>query len=145
MSIHVTADIAFRVRPATAADGALTRRAEVDGSVRADGSVISVRFSRTPSFTGGSRTLARPWADLLHRNGVVMQLSGPAGLVAEVGAVDAPWWQRLLTGSRHVRLGSARALVGSVGGPRLFDAVLPPELPSSARRRLRGPAPRVRA
>jgi hypothetical protein len=49
-------------------------------------------------------------ADLLHGEGAVVEVTGPAGLVATVGAgVDSPLG-RLLTGSRHVRVGRPAAV-----------------------------------
>ncbi|RJT88686.1 FHA domain-containing protein [Cryobacterium melibiosiphilum] len=49
-------------------------------------------------------------ADELAKQGLTVALTGPAGLIAKIGAVDAPLLQRLVTKSPHITLGAASAL-----------------------------------
>ena len=49
-------------------------------------------------------------AGLLHDEGVVVEVSGPAGLVATVGAGVRSPLGRAITGARHVRLGRPGAV-----------------------------------
>ncbi|TFD54752.1 FHA domain-containing protein [Cryobacterium frigoriphilum] len=49
-------------------------------------------------------------ADELARQGLTVALTGPSGLIAKIGAVDAPLLQRLVTKSPNITLGSASAL-----------------------------------
>lgn len=141
MSIRIEADLRFQVQSAAVSG----RAVPVHGSIRADGAVVDVELSRTPSLARGARETARPLADLLYRNGLTVRLSGPSGLLAEAGVVDAPRWHRVFTGTPRIRLGSARVLVGSVRGPQLFDAVLPSLPPSPGRSPGDAPRGRIRA
>lgn len=81
-----------------------------------------------PSLGGSStRPLVRPLAQQLDDLGLSVEVSGPDGPLVRLGAgVQAPWWQRLVTRSARIELVSFRALARSVGGPRIFEAALPP-------------------
>lgn len=98
------------------------------GRVRADGSDVTVEFSRTPSLAGsGTRPLVRPLAQSLDDNGLTVHLTGPSGPLLDVGhGVRAPWWQVPATGSRFIRVVSVPLAVRSLRGPRLFKVALPP-------------------
>ncbi|MBB3325077.1 hypothetical protein [Microlunatus antarcticus] len=97
------------------------------GTVRADGSDVTVDFSRTPSLAGsGTRPLVRPFAQALEDNGLTVHLTGPSGPLLHAGhGVRAPWWQVPATGSRFIRVDVPLA-VRSLRGPRLFEVALPP-------------------
>jgi hypothetical protein len=98
----------------------------ITGRVRANGSRISVTFSRSPSLRGPSRSSSRRWVDLLDRSGLTVQVEGPYGPVVTAGhGVRSSWWQALTTGSHGIRLGSRRAVLGTLRGPRLFDIAVP--------------------
>ena len=73
--------------------------------------------------------------------GLSITLEGPAGVIARIGAVDAPALQRVVTGSPHIRLGSAAAIApllrkrGSVTATvPLPPATLFPLVPTVSRR-----------
>lgn len=133
LPLRIVADLDFSVR-----DTGRSADQPVVGHVRADGSVVSVEFSATPSLLGLRRgQLSSDVAELLHREGVTLQVSGPSGLVVSVGRdAEGPWWQRVLTGSRHARLGSARAVAGSLRGPRVLEVALPLPVTPSRRAKL---------
>lgn len=122
LPLRIVADIDFSVR-----DTGRGSDEPVLGHVRADGSVVSVEFSATPSLLGLRRgQLSGDVAELLHREGVTLRVSGPSGLVVSVGReAKGPLWQRVVTGSRYARLGSARAVAGSIRGPRVLEVALP--------------------
>lgn len=107
---------------ALAFDGDLTFSVEgpggaTAGTVQGDGPVLRVHADDPVaawdgllgSVSTGPAVLS--WvADQMHDEGVVLEVSGPDGLVATVGAgVESPLG-RLLAGSRHVRLGRPAAV-----------------------------------
>jgi hypothetical protein len=122
--VKVTADLAFRVD----VPGRSAAPTPCTGRVQADGHEITVSFSSTPSLGGSStRPLVRPLAHQLERLGLVVHVVGPDGPLLRLGAgVRAPRWQLLATRSSRIELLSARALVRSLRGPRVFEAALPP-------------------
>ena len=89
---------------------------------------MTVDLTPMPSLGGSStRPLVRPLAQQLDDLGLTVQVAGPDGPLVRLGAgVRAPWWQRLVTRSSRIHLISVRALARSVGGPRIFEAALPP-------------------
>ena len=87
------------------------------GTVRGQGRTLHVSASdpvaawdaALGASTTGPAALARV-ARLLHDEGAVLEVTGPSGRVASVGAgIDSPLG-RLLAGSRHVRLGRPAAV-----------------------------------
>lgn len=87
------------------------------GTVRGDGSVLRVRADDPVaawdgvlgSVSTGPAALSQV-ADLLHDEGAVVEVSGPDGVVATIGAgIESPLG-RVLAGSRHVRLGRPAAV-----------------------------------
>lgn len=87
------------------------------GTVRGDGGTVHVHAGDPvaawdaalgPVSTGPQ--LLRSVAGFLHAQGVVLQVSGPAGRVATVGAGVDSLTGRLLTGSRRVRPGRPAAV-----------------------------------
>lgn len=120
----VTADLTFRVD----VPGRSATPDRCTGRVRADGHDITVEVDPMPSLGGGStRPLVRPLANQLHQLGLTVVVVGPDGPLVRIGArARAPWWQRLLTRGLRVELLSWRTLLRSVGGPKVFEAALPP-------------------
>ena len=78
------------------------------GRVRADGSEVTVDFSRTPSLAGsGTRPLVRPLAHALDEHGLTVRVTGPSGTLLRLGhGVRAPWWQVPATSSRRIQVTS---------------------------------------
>lgn len=123
--LRVTADLSFTVEVPAAAAGP-TR---CTGRVEAAGQDITVTFDPMPSLSGATtRPLVRPLANQLSEQGLTLDVVGPDGPLIRLGArARAPWWQVPLTHGRQVELVSARALLRSVGGPRVFAVALPPQ------------------
>jgi len=85
----------------------------IDGSVRASGSTIEVTVSHPEAFidrTRASLTRVRELARGLARRGITVRLSGPSGMVGELGAVKTSVAQRVASGSPHIRLGKVGAI-----------------------------------
>ncbi|MHC5796244.1 FHA domain-containing protein [Lacisediminihabitans sp. FW035] len=85
----------------------------LEGTITAAGSDVQVFASHPEMLVQGRsvkladiRTLAKEIAGF----GLSITLSGPDGVIARIGDVDAPMMQRVVTGSPHIRLGSATAL-----------------------------------
>ncbi|HEU5485654.1 MAG TPA: hypothetical protein VFU98_12170 [Microlunatus sp.] len=111
----------LRGRPGVASD-------PIKGRVTADGHLITVGFSTTPSLSPrGTRGLASLAADQLDRQGLTVRLVDADGLIlVELGhRVRAPGWQRFLTRSRLIRVRSVRRYLRTLRGPRLFRVALP--------------------
>lgn len=121
--VQVSADLRFSLQ---APD-----RGVVEGTLRGSGQRLEVRLSDTVRFAGrrdsaSLRTLA---AVLAHQGLTVAVVSGEATLL-EMGVVRGSWWQRRVTRSPHMRVGSVRgALTGAVG--RIRGANSPAVLPGS--------------
>jgi hypothetical protein len=126
--VKIVADLHFEV--SSGDTGRSPHPTPTTGRVRADGSEVTVEFSRTPSLAGGgTRPLVRPLARTLDDNGLTVHLTGPEGRLLDVGhGVHAPWWQVPATGSRFVRVASVPLALRSLRGPRLFQAALPPRV-----------------
>lgn len=120
----------------------------VHASLRGKGQRLELQVDDPQAFAGrGDVPAIRSLADGLADHGIsVRVISGKTHLVT-LGATRSPWWHRRLTGSRHIRLGSARGLWTSArsrartgGGGVLPDRTLAPPatvfplLPTLARR-----------
>ncbi|WP_256041377.1 FHA domain-containing protein [Cryobacterium sp. SO1] len=119
MGTHLDIDLAFTIEPAGEPPPG------VHGTIRADGLDIDVFLSDPERFVRARmsslpalRTVA---ADLAER-GLVVSVSGPDGVIARMGAVQAPLAQRLVTKSPHLMLGSASAVTQLVRRWRQPDA-----------------------
>lgn len=85
----------------------------IEGSVTAAGSTIEIEVSHPEAFidrTRASLSRIRQFAEGLAHRGVVVRLSGPVGMVGELGAVTTSVAQRVASGSPHIRLGRVGAL-----------------------------------
>lgn len=87
--------------------------AMLTGTITAAGSEVEI-FASNPELLmqGRSVKLAdiRTLAQEIAGYGLSITLTGPAGVIARIGDVDAPAMQRVVTGSPHIRLGSATAV-----------------------------------
>ena len=118
-------------RPATAGPPALGRlrlegavdftvdgpRGRASGTARGDGPVLRivtddavVAWDAAAEAVGGGASALGPLADALHGAGLAVEVRGPQGVLATVGAGAESALGRALTGSRHVRPGRPAAL-----------------------------------
>lgn len=102
--LRLQADLTFSSTPADGSE-------QVVGRVTADGSTIDV------SVTGPLASLGRPSGRLLRQfagslatRGLRLVLHGPQGMVMALGDVETSWWQRMMTRSPYIRVGSPRQL-----------------------------------
>ncbi|MBA2465877.1 MAG: hypothetical protein H0V42_13050 [Nocardioidaceae bacterium] len=109
-------------------------RPPVLASLRGVGQSLELRVDDPGTVAGvGDVAAIRTLADGLADHGLSLRvISGEKHLVT-LGATRSPWWHRRLTGSRHIRLGSARGLwtsarsrARSAGGGVLPDRTLAP-------------------
>lgn len=103
-------------------------RATVTGSLTGSGSRLELRVSDPAAFAGGAdaagvRRLADELADL----GLVVRVcDGDGSPLVALGDVRAPWWQRPMTRSAHLRVAGVRGLGAAARGRlRRDDARLP--------------------
>ncbi|ASD22750.1 hypothetical protein B7495_12200 [Cryobacterium sp. LW097] len=108
-STRLDIDLVFSIDPA---DGEPAED-QAHGTIRANGLEIEVFLSDPERFVRARmsslpalRSLA---ADLAER-GLVVSVSGPDGVIARMGAVQAPLAQRLVTKSPHLIVGSTAAV-----------------------------------
>lgn len=118
---QVSADLRFSVE--------LAGHAPVTGTVTGSGNRLEVRIS-DPAYFAGRRDAEhlRKFAAGLAQSGITVVVIAGDVVLLEVGVTHAPWWQRSLTRSRHLRVASVRgALTGAWGRTRRSTAgsVLP--------------------
>lgn len=93
----------------------------ISGSVKAAGTHVEVRTddsSLVSQLTPADRRSAVKLADGLAARGLSVSIIGPEGPIVSLGAVKAPAFQRFLTRSPHIRLGSLKtAFSASRGKP----------------------------
>jgi hypothetical protein len=85
----------------------------LEGTISAAGTEVEIFASHPALLLQGRRVkLAdiRSLAEEIAGFGLSITLAGPDGVIARIGDVDAPLVQRVVTGSPHIRLGSASAL-----------------------------------
>lgn len=92
----------------------LPGRGQVQAHLRGDGKQLDLEVDDPGAFAGrGDVSAVNEVAERLADHGIsVRVLSNKIHLIT-IGAARVPWWQRRLTGSRHIRLGSLRGLVTS--------------------------------
>ncbi|TGN31343.1 FHA domain-containing protein [Aeromicrobium chenweiae] len=127
-ALHLTADLTFDI---DVPEGDGHPAAHVHATVTADGNRVRVHSDDILSLVGQpSRAAVRAVAAQLAELGLVVDVSGPDGLIVSLGAVEPSPAHRLVTRSRHMRLGSwTRAAAAARARLR----------PSSRATRLRGP------
>jgi len=107
-------------------------RPAVVGSVSADGTDVTITLHEGAVTLPDNQTglaLARTIGAELARLGLTVSLATRHGVVGTVGAVRAPWFQSMVTGSKHLKLGSLsalRALRRDGSGPDAQPITLPP-------------------
>jgi hypothetical protein len=137
--IHLDADLAFSVE--------LPGDRTVTGQLAGSGTALSLSVSDPFAFAGRSDSLTvRFLARSLAAHGVSVTVVTPSGPLVTLGASRLPWWQRRVTGSRHIRIerlaglvslarGRVRAKVGALPGPGLRPpGTLWPLVPTLMRR-----------
>ncbi|MBD8871179.1 FHA domain-containing protein [Nocardioides donggukensis] len=125
-TVTIAADLCFEVR----APG----RDTVHGALTGSGNRLDLAVDDPGMFAGrGDAPAVRAIAAELARRGLSLRVHDGDNHLITLGAVRASWWQRRLTGSRHIRLGSlrgawtsARSRSRSVDTPVLPDAELAP-------------------
>ena len=133
--LHLDVDLTFDIETSSPDGGT---GGHVRGTVKASGNRVAIHTDDLMAVAGQpSRTAVRSMADQLALLGLVVEVSGPNGPVVTMGAVRAPALQRLVTRSRHMRLGSwpqaLRAVIArrpsAAGAVDLSSAGLPPGTP----------------
>lgn len=116
----IEADLSFSVE--------VPGRRLVTGQLEGSGSRLVLTVSDPAAFAGsGDAAGLRLLADELHRLGVALQVRDAQDQpVLTMGAVRAPWWQRPITRSPHLRVVGARGLAAAGRGRARADA---PTLP----------------
>jgi hypothetical protein len=139
--LSVDADLSFTVE--VPGSGAGPR--PVTGHLTGSGTALEVRLSDPLVFAGRSDAKAvRGVAGALAARGLSVTVVGPSGPLVTLGATLTPWWQRRVTGSRHIRIERGaglwslargrtrrpahRAGAGPVGALPTTDLVPPPML-----------------
>ncbi len=106
-------DLAYSLEESGGAATGQTPSPVLEGTITASGTEVEI-FASHPEMLvyGRSVKLAdiRPLARDIAALGLSVTLSGPDGIIARIGDVDAPLVQRMVTGSPHIRLGGAKAL-----------------------------------
>jgi hypothetical protein len=107
----------------------------VTGTLSGSGSDLELRVSDPSLFAGRSDASAvRGLADGLARQGLRLTVVAPAGPLVTLGVPRTSWWQRRLTGSRHMRIARGAGAWSLVrgrasapsGGALPTSALLPP-------------------
>lgn len=109
-------DVAVTTRLDIDLDFSLSETGEsepLEGKITASGTEVQI-FASNPErlFAGRSMKLQsiRGIADEIAALGLSVTVTGPAGVIASIGDVHSPIVQRVVTGSAHIKLGSAGAL-----------------------------------
>lgn len=131
--LSVDADLTFSLDvPGDGAAGSVT------GHITGSGTALEMRLSDPLAFAGrGDAKAVRGLAGVLAAHGLSLTVVTPAGPLVTMGATLPPWWQRRVTGSRHIRIERgaglwslarrrARAASGSGRALPTSDLVPPP-------------------
>ena len=129
VELDVAADLTFEVAVGEGGDART-----VHGSLKGSGRALVLEVDDPSAFAGrGDAPMIRTLADTLAGRGIRIEVcSGDTHLIT-LGATRSPWWQRRVTGSRHIRLGSlrgvwtsARSRARTTDRPVLPDSTLAP-------------------
>jgi hypothetical protein len=133
--MHLEADLTFDIE-VPGQDG--RPGGHLHGTVKASGNQVRIHSDDIMAVAGQpSRDAVRGMADELARLGLAVEIAGPDGTIVTMGAVRAPALQRLVTRSRHMRLGSWTRVLRAVAARRpsapgavsLSSSGLPPGTP----------------
>ena len=106
-------DLTFSLDEPTSAETNAGAGHALEGTITAAGTDVEI-FANHPQLLmqGRSVKLAdiRSLAKEIAGFGLSITLSGPDGVIARIGDVNAPVMQRVVTGSPHIRLGSVAAV-----------------------------------
>ncbi len=116
------------------ADG--TESGQVNASIRAEGQHIEIHTQDSSLLDGMPRSITRAadaFASRLAAQGLTLSITGPAGEIVSLGAVKTTVMSRLLTRSKHIRLGSLKSLPrfanAGASGAESSGSLIPPETP----------------
>ncbi len=104
-------------------------RTPVQATLRGRGRTLDLEVDDPQLFAGrGDAPAIRALADELARIGLVVRVRDAERHLVTLGDVKGPWWQRRLTGTRHIRLGSLRgAWTSARARSRATDTPLLPD------------------
>ncbi|SDO30238.1 hypothetical protein SAMN04487848_0277 [Microbacterium sp. ru370.1] len=128
--VRLDIDLAFSEQEAGDAD-----TPPFEGTITASGTEVRIVVSDPSRLPGnGRRTLAElsTVADALASRGISVKLEGPDGPILQLGDVKSGALQRVITGSKHIRLGSVAAVAPLLvrrNGDRTLTFPVPPETP----------------
>jgi len=101
MALVLSADLSIELETASGA----TVHARLHGQANR----LLLEVDDAGAFAGaGDASAVRGLAEGLSARGVVVRVVSEGRDLVSLGAVSAPWWQRRVTGSRRIRLGSMR-------------------------------------
>jgi len=120
LALSVDADLIFSVE----VPGDRT----VVGALTGTGDTLELSVSDPFVFAGRSDARAvRGIADALAARGLSITVVAPSGPLVTLGAPHSPWWQRWVTGSRHIRIERGAGLWSLARGrARATAGALPP-------------------
>jgi len=99
----VAADLCFRVED--------PEGHRVEGHLTGSGGVLTLRVDDPAAFAGaGDAAVVRYVARELAVRHLELRVTDGRSTLVRLGDVRAPWWQRRITRSRHLRVGSLRGL-----------------------------------
>jgi len=119
MTLTLAADLEFALeRPGAS---------PVRGRLRGSGRRLTLEVDDPGAFAGaGDAVSVRSIAEVLATQGLVLRVVHRGEHLVSLGDVSAPWWQRRVTGTRRIRLGSLRgAWTSARARARGTEAALP--------------------
>lgn len=127
-TLSIEADLQFSVE--------VTGDRTVSGALSGSGSALELTVSDPLVFAGRRDARAvRGIAAALAARGVSLTVVAPSGPLVTLGAPHTPWWQRRVTGSRHIRiergaglLSLARGRVRATAGALPASNLVPPTM-----------------
>ncbi|MEO6509388.1 MAG: FHA domain-containing protein [Nocardioides sp.] len=109
IDLSVEADLEFSVD--------IPGQRTLTGALTGSGKTLELSVSHPFLFAGRSDAGAiRGVAEGLARQGLTVTVTSPAGPLVTLGGRRTPWWQRPLTGSRHIRIARGAGLWSLVRG-----------------------------
>ena len=99
MPSQVTLDADLRI------DVEIPGRSRVSGTLTGAGTHLELRLSDPFLFAGrGDTATVNHLAETLARSGLSVTVVAPSGPLVTLGVARTHWWQRRVTGSRHIRI-----------------------------------------